>query len=611
MSDFKDFIPIKEKLADKIEGLPLKPGVYIMRDKTGAIIYIGKAVVLKNRVRQYFNNSPKLVKVQAMVDNIADFDYMITLTEKDALTLEANLIRKHKPKYNILLKDDKSSPYIKIDMREKFPTIEVVRGFKRDGAKYFGPYFNGIYVWDIVGIIKGAYRMRACSKHLAKNTRECLNFYIDLCVAPCSGRVSVEEYNQIVTKVIDFLSGREDSAERLITQKMELMAQKEEFERAISYRNQLEMLKKLKLRTVANLGSIFDLDVFNYASDGEASVVSIVLVRGGKMMGVKNFNFTDASFNIQEALVGFITQYYGSSNEIPEEICLPAEFETSAIQEFLYSVNGKKTAITFPKIGAKKDLIKMALDNASDYLVKSIDKERREYSMTIGACDKLAKLLNLPSVRRMECYDISNISGVDKVASQVVFINGAPSKSDYRKYKIKTVEGANDFASMAEVIKRRFKNYAEGDAKFSELPDLIVIDGGKGQLGYALQSMRAEGQNVPMVSLAEREEEIYIEGSPLPIIISKETNELKLLIRIRDEAHRFAITYHRNVRQNRYLSTLESIHGVGKTRCKILLKTFPNFNDIKTADVKTLSAIKGIDQKTAIAIADYFSTNKG
>lgn len=602
---------LSEQLKEKIKGLPDTPGVYIMRDKSGAIIYIGKAVVLKNRVRQYFNNSPKQVKVQAMVDHIADFEYMIALTEKDALTLEANLIKKHKPKYNILLKDDKSSPYIKIDMRQEFPAIEVTRHVKRDGAKYFGPYFNGIYVWDIVSIIRSAYRMRTCPKNLRKNGRECLNYHIGLCCAPCCGHISRGEYLEIVNKVVAFLSGREDSAQRLITQKMEESAKNEDFERAITYRKQLEMLKKLSERTVANLGPVLSLDLFAYVSDGEQSAISIALVRGGKMMGVKNFSMCDASLSAEDALSGFITQYYNAGGEVPSEICLPGEqYDVAAVGGFLNNLCGRKVEISFPKIGAKRKLMEMARRNAEDYLVKSVDKLKRSRDMTVGACDRLAGILGLERLRRMECYDISNISGVDKVSSQVVFIDGAPEKSEYRKYKIKTVEGSNDFASMAETLRRRFARAQDGDEKFSEMPDLIVVDGGKGQLSAAHEVLEQMGVSVPLVGLAKREEEIFTVGSSEPILLSKSDNALKLMQRIRDEAHRFAITYHRNLRSNRYVSQLLQIPGVGEKKCKLLLAAFPNFQMLTQADAGTLAAVHGIDARTAQSVADYFAEKR-
>lgn len=590
---------IKEKLAM----LPLDSGVYIMRDKYGAIIYIGKAVVLKNRVRQYFNNSPKLAKVEAMVSNVEDFEYIITLNEKDALALESNLIKKHKPKYNILLKDDKASPYIKIDLSQEFPTIEVTRKVKRDGAKYFGPYFNGVAVWDIVGIIRSAYQMRTCPKKFNNKGRECLNFHIKLCLAPCCGYVDRAQYMVVVNKVMAFLSGREDGAQRLINEKMADAVLREEFERAIVYRNQLGMLVKMKERSVANLGSVMDIDSFSYVTNGEYSVISVCIVRAGKMLGVKNFTITDATLEISDALSGFITQYY-NGGEVPEQISLPIEFDTAALSEYLYSISKNKVEFVFPKAGMKKQLLTTAENNSRDYLNKSVERFRHSQNMTVGAANQLAKILGLSHIRRMECYDISNISGVDKVASQVVFIDGAASKSDYRKYKIKTVEGANDFASMSEVIKRRLQRAQDGDDKFKELPDLIVIDGGKGQLSSAFGTMIEMGENIPMVGLAEREEEIFTVGSSEPIVLPRDNNALKLLQRIRDEAHRFAITFHRNLRSHRYDSELEKIPNVGKVKRIALLKSFVTIKAIREATVEQLENI--VDKRAALCVYDYF-----
>lgn len=593
-------------LEEKIKNLPTNSGVYIMHDKSGDIIYVGKAVVLKNRVRQYFNNSPKPAKVQAMVDNIADFEYIITLTEKDALALEANLIRKYKPHYNILLKDDKHSPYIKIDLKADYPTIEVTRKVKRDGARYFGPYFNGIRVGDIVEIIRNAYKMRTCPKRLGKKDRACLNYHIGLCHAPCMGYITKEEYGAVVQKVLRFLSGYDADAEKLIEQKMNNAVENEEFERAIVYRDQLQMLKNLRERTVANLGNVTDIDAFAYAGSGEYGVVSVAIVRGNKMMGVKNFRITDASLSDGELFTAFISQYYGAeNNELPQEICLEKEFDVTALAEYLSVLGGKTPEITFPQKGTRARLVKTARSNASDYLVKSVEKSEREYDMTVGAAKQLAKILGIKSARRMECYDISNISGVDKVASQSVFIDGKASPSDYRKYKITSFEGPDDFRSMEEVIRRRLER-SKSDDKFSYLPDLIVIDGGKGQLSSAHAVMTEMGFDIPMVGLAKREEEIFTPYSPDPIVLSKDNYALRLLQRIRDEAHRFAITYHRKLRSKRYFSELDEIEGIGPKRRAILLKAFENFADVKNASLETLAAVEGIDERTARNVYEYF-----
>ncbi len=591
-------------LKEKLAGLPDSPGVYIMKDRTGAIIYVGKAVVLKNRVRQYFFHTQKQVKVQAMVDNVADFEYIMTLSERDALALEANLIKKHKPRYNILLKDDKASPYIRIDLKEQYPTVEVTRKVRRDGAKYFGPYFNGIGVWDVVGIIRSAYRMRTCPKKFKKGARECLNYHIDLCLAPCCGHVTPEEYREVVERVMAFLSGRDDTPAKLIEQKMIEAAKKEEFERAIYYRDRLDMLSRMKERTLADLGTVTDIDAFNYVTNGALSAISVTVVRAGKLMGVRNYMVTDVALSAEEAIASFVLQYYGALNvEVPEEICFPVHTDVAALEEYLYSLSRIKTEITFPQRGTRKKLIDMALKNARDYLEKNADKEKRKHDNTVGAAALLAEILQLDGIRRMECYDISNISGVDKVASQVVFINGEASNADYRRFKIKTVEGSNDFASMAEVIRRRFARLRDGDEKFDELPDLIVIDGGKGQLSAAYTAMRGEGYDVPMVGLAKREEEIFTVFDERPIVLPRDNVALKLMQRIRDEAHRFAITYHRSLRAKRYYSELESIRGVGAAKREKLLKVF-KYNEIKTATVEQLAEV--VDRTTAENVFAFY-----
>ncbi len=588
-------------LREQLDDLPLNSGVYIMKDVTGKVIYVGKAVVLKNRVRQYFNNSPKPVKVQAMVDNIDSFEYIITLSEKDALSLESNLVKKYNPRYNILLKDDKASPYIKIDMREDFPTIEVTRRLSRDGARYFGPYLNGLRVWDIVAIIRFAYGMRTCPKKMT-GRRECLNYHIGLCPAPCMGKIGKEEYGKIVKQVIDFLTGKDDKAEEIITEKMNKAALNEDFERAIEYRDKLKMLELLKNRTIVNLGKIVDVDSFCIASSGIYGAASVNVVRGGKMMGVFNYVLGDAAATDAEAYTSFALQYYGGNHDIPDEVCFPLEFDATGLVEYLSTLKGRKVEVTFPKKGSKRKLIDMAQKNALDFLDKSAEKQRRTLNMTVEAAKRLAGILGLKSARRIECYDISHISGTDKVASEVVFIDGAPSKSDYRRYKIRTVEGNNDFACMAEVLGRRL---GHGD-----LPDLIVIDGGKGQLSSALEIMNGKGLDIPMIGLAKREEEVYLPYKSDPIVLQKSDYALRLLQRIRDEAHRFAITFHRSLRTKRLTSELDKIKGIGPKKREILLRAYPNFGDIASASVAELSAISGIDERTAKAIFDYFRSKQ-
>ena len=601
-------VQFPQNILNKLSDLPSKPGVYIMRGMGGHIVYIGKAVVLKNRIRQYFSNTQKELKVLAMVQAVQDFDYIITLTEKDALSLEANLIRKHKPRYNILLKDDKHAPYIRIDTRQTFPALEITRKVKNDGARYFGPYFFGVRVSEIVDVIKSAYRIRACGKNFTSAKRACLNHDIKLCLAPCQQKITGEAYAVALEKTMAFLTGKDSDAEKIITDKMTAAVETEEFERAIKYREQLAMLKKLKERIVSELENADkDLDAISFISEGLYAAASVVIVRSGKLMGVKNYPLSGIAQS-QDATTQFITQYYSANNgDIPKEILLETPLDTQALSEYLNTLNGKKTHFSFPQKGIKKKLIAMAEENAKDSLVKSLERGERDFQMHEGANDRLAELLGLPALRRIECYDISHLQGANQVASGVVFVNGHAEKSQYRRYKIKSHTGNDDFKSMAEVLTRRLSH--AGDERFGSLPDLIVIDGGKGQLSSAHAAMSASGIIVPMISLAKRDEEIFTLGNPNPIILPKESFVLKLLQRIRDEAHRFAVSHHRTLRSKKDKSSLENIAGVGPKKRQILLKAF-NYSipAIKAAHLETLAAVEGIDHRTAEAIVAYFKT---
>ncbi len=590
---------------EKIKNLPLSPGVYIMRDKNGEIIYIGKALALKNRVSQYFNRSPKPAKVQAMVDHIADFEYIITLSESDALALESNLIHKYKPYYNILLKDDKADPYVKIDLKQTYPTLEITRKVKRDGARYFGPYFNGIRAGELVAVIRSVYGMRACPKKLKKQSRACLNYDIELCKGCCMGYISPEDYAVIVKDVMKFLSGYEDTAQRVVEEKMARCAQNEDFERAIVYRDQLEMLKKLRSRTIANVGAATNADTFAYASDGTYAVMSVAIVRASKMLGVKSYPIVSAQEEKKEIYSDFVAQYYEDA-AVPEEVNFAEEFDGEALQTFLSNRN-PKASIGFPQKGMRARLAEMARRNASDYLIKSIEKSKKEEAMTVQAARRLGEILGIPYPRRIECFDISNISGVDKVASDVCFIDGKAEKSEYRRFQIKTVQGADDFASMAETISRRLARIkSHGWAT----PDLIVIDGGKGQLSHALEAMRGEGFDIPMCSLAKKEEEVFVEGRDEPILIPRDDNVLKLLQRVRDESHRFAVLYHRATRAKKYTSELDKIPNVGEKTRRILLAAFPSVQAIREASLDELEAVSGVNKRVARSVYEYYKENK-
>ena len=554
-------------IEEKLKGLPDASGVYIMYDAEGTVIYVGKAVVLKNRVRQYFYQSGnKTEKVMKMMQRVADFKYIITSTERDALALESNLIKKHWPQYNILLKDDKSHPYIKINMKADWPALEITRRIKSDGARYFGPFIGGVRAKEIIELIKSAYPVRACAVKLGKtpkNHRECLNYHMHLCSAPCTGRVSADEYRAIMEKAAAFLNGHDEVIEQTLREKMLAAAEREEFEYAARCRDHLAMLEKLKERTITALPKNINLDIFACASSGLHTVVSVLIVRGGKALGCDNFPVSDATLSEAQAVGEFISRYYGAKALPPPEIITAVQPEgAAALAQWLSEIaGGVKVNFLVPKQGVRKQLLDTAAANAHDYLEKSLDEIKRKEDFTLGAVLQLQKLLNLKRTpNRIECFDISNISGIDKVASMVVFVGGEASKKDYRRFKIRTVEGADDFASMKEVLRRRLlhiKAEHSGDggdcqANFPIPPDLIVVDGGKGQLSSAYAAMAELGLDYAMIGLAKREEEIFTVGESEAVVLDKRCNALKLLQRVRDEAHRFAITYHRKVRDKNF-----------------------------------------------------------
>lgn len=605
---------MNDKIREKLKNLTTKPGVYVMRDKNGEIIYIGKAKNLKNRVSQYFRSSPKPSKVQAMVNNVDDFDYFITISELDALGLESNLIHKHQPFYNILLKDGKAFPYIKINMKEDFPRLEIVRKVKKnDGARYFGPYIAGISPHEILKTINYAFKVRTCSKKITttpKEKRECLNFSMGLCLAPCTGRVSKEEYAEEIKKVINFLNGNDEEIEKILLQKMETASNMQNFERAIELRECLKMITKLKQRVVANLPKDVDKDVFAYHTDGLNGVINVTMVRGGKILGVVNFTQSDAELEEQETLFNFITQYYDNVI-VPHEIIVSHPIDAQLLCEYL----GKNIKLIDNPHGVNLNLLKMAKENAQEYLNKHIEKEKIVYSQSLGALKQLKEKLSLKvTPRRMECYDISHISGTNKVASMVVFVDGKPAKSDYRKFKIKLVEGNNDFESLKEALTRRLQRYVDQNGEsFKEKPDLLVIDGGKGQLSSCYEILKSFGlqDQIEMISLAKRIEEVFTVKNNIPVILKTASAELKMLQRLRDEAHRFAITFHRSLRTKSQVSTeLDEIKGLGETKVAALLRAFGTTEAVKNASVEELCHVKGIHESLAIDIKKHFESKQ-
>lgn len=598
-------------IREKLKLLPDAPGVYIMLDYEGTVIYVGKARVLKNRVRQYFHSSAKPEKVAAMVSNIADFYYIITKTEIDALALENNLIKKYKPKYNILLKDDKTYPYVKVYTKEDFPHFAITRKITKDG-KYFGPFMGGISCKDLLEIVSMTYNVRLCQTAITSVPKKpCLNFHIHRCPAPCAHLISKEDYAKSVQSAMRFLSGEYEEVEELLTQKMNYFAEREEFELALSYRDKLSMLSKLKLKRITSINRDINADVIAYAGNHLYSAVNVLIVRGGIMQGGAHFALEDASFSEADALSAFLIQYY-SHHEIPEEIIVEDYCETELVQAFFKEHRKKNATITIAKQGVKRELLDMAKRNAEDYLGKSVEKIRHKDDMTKKACERLKELLGLRKYpKRMECYDISNISGVDKVGSMVVFTDGEADKVEYRRFKIKTVEGANDFASLQEVLTRRLSKLGTEEEERFPKPDLIVIDGGKGQLSAVKESFDRLGiTDIDLISLAKQEEEIFVLHSEEPVRLERRDYALRLLQRIRDEAHRFAITYFRNLHSKRNLeSVLNEIDGIGKKKRIALLNSFGTIDKIMKASKEELMMTEGIGEELAEKITKYFKEN--
>lgn len=600
-------------MTEKLKFLPDSPGVYIMLNRDGAVIYVGKARVLKNRVRQYFHNDEKPEKVAAMVSNIVDFNYIVCASEADALSLENTLIKKYKPKYNILLKDDKTYPYIKMHMKEAFPHLSITRKIKKDGGKYFGPFMAGIRCKDVLEIAAAVYNIRTCQVNITeKEKRPCLEYHLHRCGAPCAHCISQEEYAVQVKKALRFLDGEYEKAEEVLREKMRIFAEREEFEIAMSYREKLGMLSRLKQKRVTAINRCINADIVSFASNGLYAAVSVLVTRKGMMQGGSNFSLEDASLEGKDALTSFLVQYY-ARHELPEEIITEEYCEKGLLEEYFYTMTGKKVEIVFSKQGIKKELFGMAKKNAEEYLAKNIEKIKHKDDMTGRACERLQKLLGLKKYpRRMECYDISNISGVDKVGSMVVFIDGEADRMSYRRFRIRTVEGANDFASLQEVLTRRLgKLGTEEEEKFPK-PDLVIIDGGKGQLNAVRQIFTDMGMSdIELISLAKREEEVFTLNGEESVKIPHREYALKLLQRIRDESHRFAISYFRNLHSKRNLaSVLQEIEGVGKKKQRALMEHFSTIDRILSASEEELAAVEGIGEKLAKQIREFFDGNR-
>jgi len=657
-----------QNLKQKVNNLPGRSGCYIMKNISGDVLYVGKAKNLKSRVSSYFINTYKLPKVAELVSHIYDFDYIITNSEADALALENNLIKKHKPFYNTLLKDDKHYAFLRINLKDRFPRIEVVRRITKDGAKYFGPYFGGVRVWELLKIINHTFLLRDCTRKISvekPHAKPCLNFHIERCSGACINKINMEDYLSSVQRAINFLNGDHNTAKQMITNKMKLVAENENFERAIELRDDLKIIDNLNSKVVTNLNKVVDIDVFGYATDGYNSVISVLVIRGGKMIGASNFMIIDAEELPQSIISNFISKYYPESSTVPSEIV--CEFEISdAVAEYVNKLSDKQINIITPKKATKKQLLDMANINASEYLNKNLETAKLKWLKTEGAMLQLQKDLNLKNLpRRIEGYDISNMQGGHIVASMVVFIDGAKSSGHYRKFKIETVVGQNnDFDSMKEVITRRFNNLNSKDQSFSQMPDLVLIDGGKGQLSVALEAIKninnnnyngdiglkmCAGGDSPsslklsgeinglgnssvsvgvdficdpsaqedslescyissdVVSLAKRVEEIFVPNNPQGIYLNRDNRGLQLLQQVRDEAHRFALSFHRALRQKTSIaSELTNIEGVGKQTAKLLLQYFGTISKIKNAQVGDIIRVKGVGRAQAENIYNYF-----
>ncbi len=594
-------------ILEKVSHLPTTPGVYLWRDKYQRIIYVGKAINLRNRVRSYVQQDVnRSVKVTAMMRRAWDVETIQTKTEMEALILEATLIKEHHPKYNIMLRDDKTYPYVKITVQEDFPRLFMTRRLERDGAKYFGPFTDVTAVHHVLRILRSYYPLRTCKS--MKVERPCLQYHMHYCEGPCMNYVTVESYRRYIDDIVALFEGKQVQVIQEITSKMEQASEDLEFELAAKYRDDLLSIQKVqeKQRMVTQRG---DMDVLGMAIDGPMVCIQLFFIRSGRLLGRENYFVQHEGDSPELVMTEFIKQYYGGSTFIPKELLLPMDSaDRELFSEWFTSMKGQQVEVSVPQRGYKKDLIKMAEENAQNFLAE----RRRQWQYTIdkagGAVKKLAEVLDLPRLpERMECYDISHMQGAETVASMVVFEGGKPAKREYRRFKLKTVQGKpDDFASMAEIMERRY-----GNEKDWPIPDLIIIDGGKGQLNAALPVIRAMGvTDVPVISLAKRIEEVFVEGESESIILEHHTPELQLLQQIRDEAHRFAITYHRRLRGKRNLeSVLDHIEGIGPKRRKALYKHFGNLDAMRVAELEELESVEGMNKKAALAVYEFFRRN--
>lgn len=611
-------------IQEELKKLPGKPGVYLMHDEKDAIIYVGKAISLKNRVRQYFQSSRnKGAKIEQMVTHISRFEYIVTDSELEALVLECNLIKEHRPKYNTMLMDDKSYPFIKVTVNEPFPRVMLARQMKKDKAKYFGPYTSAGAVKDTIELIRKLYHIRSCNRSLPKDIgkeRPCLNYHIHQCQAPCQGYISQEEYRKSIDEVVRFLNGHYDLVLKELEEKMMAASDSLEFEKAIEYRELLTSVQKVAQKQKITDTAGDDRDIIAMASEGEDAVVQVFFIRSGRLIGRDHFYLKSAENDTEgEILSSFIKQFYAGTPYIPAELMLPEEIEDQdIIEEWLTARRERRVHLRIPKKGTKEKLVELAQKNAQMVLKNDRERLKREEGRTIGAVKELEKILGLKGIIRMEAYDISNTNGFDSVGSMVVYEHGKPKRNDYRKFKIKTVQGPDDYASMNEVLTRRFGHGLREQQEESEtggfqiFPDLIMMDGGRGQVNIALEVLEKLHLHIPVCGMVKddnhRTRGLYFNNTELPIDRNSEC--FRLITRIQDEAHRFAITFHRQLRSKGQVhSVLDDIPGVGPARRKDLMRCFENIDAIRNATVEELKELPSMNEKSAREVYKFFHQN--
>ena len=619
------------QIEEELKKLPGQPGVYIMHDAKDAIIYVGKAISLKNRVRQYFQSSrDKTAKIKQMVSKIARFEYIVTDSELEALVLECNLIKEHRPRYNTMLKDDKTYPYIKVTASEEYPRILFSRQMKKDKNKYFGPFTSAGAVKDTIELIRKIYRIRACSRKLPQDMgkdRPCLYYHIHQCDAPCQGYISQADYQKSVKQAVRFLNGQYEPVMKYLEEKMSTASETMEFEKAIEYRDLLDSVRKVAQKQKITSQSMEDRDIIAMAKDERDAVVQVFFVRDGKLIGREHFHMNlTGSESKAEILNSFVKQFYAGTPFVPHEIWVQEELEDAeVIASFLTARRGQKVRFVVPKMGEKERLVELAEKNAKMVLSQDKEKIKREELRTIGAMNQIGSWIGLSGIKRVEAYDISNISGFESVGSMIVYENGRPKRNDYRKFRIRTVQGPNDYASMREVLLRRFshgleetkKLQAEGGdlamGSFTRFPDLLMMDGGRGQVNIALEVLRELQLEIPVCGMVKddnhRTRGLYYQNVEIPI--DRHSEGFQLITRIQDEAHRFAIEYHRSLRgKEQVRSVLDDIKGIGPARRKSLMRTFKTIEAVREASVEELEAAPQMNRAAAEAVYIFFRDDK-